>query len=92
MWTHFETIHVSMVPTYMSMYFPGQGLVLAAGKVLFGNPWFGQSDDERADVRRDLLDAAGVASAIVGTAGRNTGSDPLGLFSYWVNYLHRRRR
>jgi len=41
MWTHFETIHVSMQPTYMSMYFPAQGLVLAAGKVLFGNPWFG---------------------------------------------------
>ena len=40
MWTHFETIHVSMQPTYMSMYFPGQGLLLAAGKILFGDPWF----------------------------------------------------
>ena len=34
MWVHFETIHVDMLPTYMSMYFPGQALVLAAGKVL----------------------------------------------------------
>ena len=41
MWTHFESIHVDMVPTYSTMYFPGQGLVLAAGKVLFGQPWFG---------------------------------------------------
>jgi len=41
MWTHFESIHITMVPTYMSMYFPGQGLLLAAGKVLFGVPWFG---------------------------------------------------
>jgi hypothetical protein len=41
MWTHFETIHVDMKPTYASMYFPAQGLVMAAGKVLFGNPWFG---------------------------------------------------
>ena len=41
MWVHFETIHVDMVPTYMSMYFPGQALLLAAGKVLLGNPWFG---------------------------------------------------
>jgi hypothetical protein len=40
MWIHFETIHVSMQPTYMSMYFPAGGLVLAAGKVLFGSPWF----------------------------------------------------
>jgi len=37
MWTHLETIHVTMQPTYMSMYFPAQGLVMTAGKVLFGN-------------------------------------------------------
>jgi hypothetical protein len=41
MWTHFESIHISMQPTYMSMYFPAQGLIMAAGKVLFGSPWFG---------------------------------------------------
>ena len=41
MWTHFESIHIAMQPTYMSMYFPGPGLVMAAGKLLFGHPWFG---------------------------------------------------
>ena len=41
MWTHFESVQVTMQPTYMSMYFPAQGLILAAGKVLFDHAWFG---------------------------------------------------
>ena len=39
MWTHFESIDITVRPTYMSMFFPGWGLALAAAQALFGHPW-----------------------------------------------------
>jgi hypothetical protein len=88
MWTHLESIHITMQPTYTSMYFPAQGLVLAAGRVLLGHPWFGQ-----------LLASALMCAAICwmlqawvpatwAFLGGLLAVVHLGLFSYWINTYH----
>jgi hypothetical protein len=84
MWIHFETFHVIWHPTYMSMYPPGEGLVLALGEVL-GNPWIGQ-----------LLAATLMCAAICwmlqgwlplqwAFLGGVLTLPRLGLLSYWTN-------
>lgn len=85
MWRHFESFHITMKPTYMSMYFPAQGLVMAAGKVFFGHPWFG------------ILCVTALMCAAICWAlqawlpptwaflGGMLVVLRLGLFSYWIN-------
>jgi hypothetical protein len=40
-WPHFESIQILMRPHYASMYFPGQAVLLAAGRLLVGSAWAG---------------------------------------------------
>lgn len=85
MWVHFESIHIDMQPTYMSMYFPGQALLLAAGKVLLGHPWYGV-------LISSALMCAGICWMLQAwippgwaLLGGMLAVLRLGLFSYWVN-------
>ena len=88
MWTHFETIHVTMKPTYQSMYFPGQGLILAASKIAFDNSWIGL-----------LIVSALMCAALCwmlqawlpanwALLGGMIAVLRLGVFSYWTNTYH----
>src|SRR5208337_3253483 len=84
----FETIHVTMKPTYQSMYFPGQGLILAASHVVLGNSWIGL-----------LIVSALMCAALCwmlqawlpaswALLGGMIAVLRLGVFSYWTNTYH----
>jgi hypothetical protein len=40
-WQHFESLHIIQQPHYVSNYFPGHALVLAAGILALHSPWAG---------------------------------------------------
>ena len=84
MWVHFESLHIIQQPTYMSMYPPAEGLVLAVGE-RFRCPWVGQ-----------LLVTALMCALVCWTLqgwlppgwallGAAIVSAQVGILSYWMN-------
>jgi hypothetical protein len=85
MWFHFETFYVNQIPTYVSKYFPAQGIFLGLGQVVFGHPFWGV-----------LLSSALMCAAICwmlqgwmppawALLGGLLAVLRLGTFSYWAN-------
>ena len=87
-WPHFESIHILMRPHYVSPYFPGHALWLAAGRPLTGSAWAG------------VLAECGVFLAVLSWMLRGWMPSRWALFgvllaglrfaigSYWINNLH----
>jgi hypothetical protein len=99
MWIHFESFHIIEQPTYMSMYPPAQGLVLAAGQLL-GHPWISQASVSQAWVSQawigQVLVTALMCSALCwmlqgwlpppwALLGAALAVLRLGILSYWMN-------
>jgi hypothetical protein len=94
MWIHFESFHIIQKPTYMSMYPPAQGLVLAAGELL-GHPWVRQAWVRQGWIGQVLVTAL-MCSALCwmlqgwlpppwALFGAALAVLRLGILSYWMN-------
>ena len=85
MWTHFETFHVNQVPTYVSKYFPGQGVFLAIGQVVFGHPFWGVLLSSALMCAAICWMLQGWMSPAWALWGGILAVIRLGTFSYWAN-------
>jgi hypothetical protein len=85
MWKHFETFHVIWRPTYTAKFYPAQGLIMALGQVVTGQPFWG------VWLSVGLMCAAitWMLQAWVGEGWALLGGFlaiiRLGTFSYWAN-------
>jgi hypothetical protein len=87
-WPHFESLHIIQQPHYVSNYFPGQALFLAAGQVALHSPWAGVLAGCACFLLALYWALRGWMPARWALFGVLLAALRFGIASYWVNAYH----
>lgn len=87
-WMHFESLHIIQRPSYVSNYFPGHAMVLAAAIWLTGNPWVGVLALSGAFSAALFWMLRGWFTTRWAAFGTLLAILRFGLASYWINGHH----
>jgi hypothetical protein len=87
-WPHFESIHILMQPHYVSAYFPGHALWLAAGRALTGSAWAGVLAESTGFLIALYWMLRGWMPARWALFGVLLAGLRFAVASYWINAYH----
>ena len=85
MWVHFESMHILVRPVYASVFPVAQGLVMAVGQVLTGQPWTGVWLSVGFMCAASCWMLQGWVSPGWALLGGALAVARFGVFSYWMN-------
>jgi hypothetical protein len=85
---HFESIHILMRPHYVSVYFPGPAVWLAAGRLFFGSAWAGVLAECAAFLLALYWMLRGWMPSRWALLGVLLAGLRFAIGSYWVNAYH----
>lgn len=87
-WQHFESLHIIQQPHYVSNYFPGQALFLAAGQVALHSPWAGVLGECAFFLSALYWALRGWMPARWALFGVLLAALRFAIASYWINAYH----
>lgn len=87
-WRHFESIHIIQQPRYVSNYFPGHALFLAAGRIALSSPWAGVLAEYALFLAALYWALRGWMPSRWALFGIVLAAVRFGIASYWINAYH----